>query len=47
MKKYIKPLIEDEEIEIEDICTASPNNPMGSPEDVFNDDDENNDTIGF
>lgn len=23
MKKYYKPFIEDEEIEIEDICTAS------------------------
>lgn len=38
MKNYIKPFIEDEEIEIEDICVPSgPEGPMSSPEDEFSD----------
>lgn len=29
MKRYIKPIIEDEEIEIEDICNVSGNGGQG------------------
>lgn len=35
MRDYIKPTIEEELIEIEDICGTSPAGPMGSPEDEF------------
>ena len=41
MRDYIKPIIEDENIEIEDICTTS----FGSPKDTYSEDDEMNDTI--
>ncbi len=35
MKEYIKPFIEDEEIEIEDICTIS--QPTNDPLDLSTD----------
>lgn len=35
MRDYIKPFIEEEVIEIEDIIAMSPTDPMGSPEDEF------------
>lgn len=38
MREYLKPIIEEEVIEIEDIVANSPANPMSSPDDEFTDD---------
>jgi len=38
MRDYIKPFIEEEEIELEDIIATSPTNPMSNPEDEFDPD---------
>ncbi len=41
MKEYLKPFIEDENIEIEDICSASTENIGNGPiNDTLNDDTE-------
>ena len=42
MRDYIKPYIEDESIEIEDICTIS-NGPKNDPFDVMTDNPEGED----
>ena len=45
MKKYKKPIIEEEIIELEDIIAASPNGPMSEPDDDY--DPNNGDSIGL
>ena len=40
MKEYLKPIIEEEVIAIEDIIATSPNQPMSSPDDEFTDDND-------
>ncbi len=42
MRDYIKPFIEDEDIEIEDICTIS-NGPTDDPLDLSTDEPEGGD----
>ena len=46
MRDYIKPLIEDEKIELEDIIAGSPAQPMKSPTDLY-DPNEDPDSIGL
>ena len=45
MRDYIKPIIEEEVIELEDIIAASGDGPMNTPTDNFDDNDPNNDII--
>ncbi len=45
MKKYKKPIIEEEIIELEDIIAASPTDPMSAPAEDY--DPNNGDSIGL
>ncbi len=47
MKKYYKPFIEDEEIEIEDICNASNGIGKYTPNDELTDETEDQSDWNF